>query len=171
MVGKEIVQLYVRDIESTVSRPEKELKGFEKVTLEAGEEKTISFALNKRAFAYYNVQLKDWHVESGVFEILIGKSSREIVLKETVNVESTVAIKKIFTKNSTFGELMAHPVGAEIMKAMSASAPHQDSSESAALGAGAQEMFMGTPMRNAVAMSNGMFTEEMMLAILQQVNQ
>src|SRR4051794_31416877 len=61
--GKEIVQLYVKDLESSVIRPEKELKGFEKVQLQPGEEKMVIFTLDKRAFAYYNVELKDWHVE------------------------------------------------------------------------------------------------------------
>ena len=55
-------------------RPEKELKGFEKVQLQPDEEKTVTFTLDKRAFAYYDVELKDWHVETGEFEILIGKS-------------------------------------------------------------------------------------------------
>jgi len=58
MAGKEIVQLYVKDVKSSVRRPEKELKGFEKVFLNPGEEKTVTFTLDKRAFAYYNTQIK-----------------------------------------------------------------------------------------------------------------
>ena len=54
--GKEIVQLYIHDNQTQVIRPLKELKGFEKVALYPGEEKTVSFALNNRAFAYYNTQ-------------------------------------------------------------------------------------------------------------------
>ncbi|HQE50296.1 MAG TPA: glycoside hydrolase family 3 C-terminal domain-containing protein, partial [Fervidobacterium sp.] len=79
--GKEIVQLYVRDVESKVNRPEKELKGFEKIELAPGEEKTVTFKLDKRSFAYYNTEIRDWYVESGEFEILVGKSSKEIELK------------------------------------------------------------------------------------------
>lgn len=169
MTGKEIVQLYVKDAESTIPRPEKELKGFEKVSLEPGEEKVVIFVLDKRSFAYYNVQLKDWHVETGDFEILVGKSSREILLRKTVHVESTVAIKKILTINSTFGELMSHPIGSEIMKVMEIASPQSDGVGDG-LGAGYQEMFMGTSFRNAIAMSNGAFTEEMLQGILQQVN-
>jgi beta-glucosidase len=78
--GKEIVQLYVRDVESKVNRPEKELKGFEKIELAPGEEKTVTFKLDKRSFAYYNTEIRDWYVESGEFEILVGKSSKEIEL-------------------------------------------------------------------------------------------
>lgn len=86
--GAEVVQLYVQDVESTIYRPVKELKGFKKVFLEAGEEKTVEFTLDSRAFAYYNVLINDWHVESGDFNILIGASSRDIRLTATVNVTS-----------------------------------------------------------------------------------
>ena len=88
--GAEIAQLYVSDVESTIYRPVKELKGFRKVFLKAGEEKEVSITLDKRAFAYYNVKLHDWHVESGDFKILVGASSRDIKLETTIFVESTV---------------------------------------------------------------------------------
>ena len=88
--GAEIAQVYVADLESTVFRPEKELRGFSKVFLKAGEEKEISITLGKRAFAYFNVNIGDWHVESGEFDILVGASSRDIRLSATVSVESTV---------------------------------------------------------------------------------
>lgn len=86
--GAEVVQLYVRDVESTVFMPEKELKGFEKIFLEVGETKTVSFELNKRAFAFYNTAVKDWTVEAGDFEILIGASSRDIRQKAVLSVET-----------------------------------------------------------------------------------
>ena len=88
--GKEIVQLYVHDRESTLFRPEKELKGFEKVALQPNETKTVSFTLDKRSFAYYNIYLKDWHVESGEFEILVGASSADIRFNKLVSIEGTV---------------------------------------------------------------------------------
>ena len=89
--GAEIAQLYVKDAESTVFRPEKELKGFKKVFLAPGEEQTVTLTLDKRAFAYYNVNIGDWHVESGKFEILVGASSRDIRLDAAVQVDSTAA--------------------------------------------------------------------------------
>ncbi|MDY0380065.1 MAG: glycoside hydrolase family 3 C-terminal domain-containing protein, partial [Defluviitoga tunisiensis] len=114
--GKEIVQLYVRDVESKVNRPEKELKGFEKIELAPGEEKTVTFKLDKRSFAYYNTEIRDWYVESGEFEILVGKSSKEIELKETVKVNSTVTIKKKYDRNSTIGDLMEDPEASQVLK-------------------------------------------------------
>lgn len=89
VAGAEISQLYVSDCESTIYRPAKELKGFAKTFLEPGEEKTVTIELSKRAFAYYNVNIHDWHVESGDFAVLVGASSRDIRLEGKVNVQST----------------------------------------------------------------------------------
>ncbi len=86
VAGAEIAQLYVADKVSTIYRPIKELKGFKKVFLQPGEEKEISFELCKRAFAFYNVNISDWCVESGEFDILVGASSADIKLSATVNV-------------------------------------------------------------------------------------
>lgn len=88
--GAEIAELYVADKISTIFRPKKELRAFTKVFLKAGEEKEITLELGKRAFAYYNVNIGDWHVESGEFDILVGSSSRDIKLTASVNVASTV---------------------------------------------------------------------------------
>lgn len=88
--GAEIAQVYVADKDSTIFRPEKELRAFTKVFLKAGEEKEVSLTLGKRAFAYYNTNLGDWHVETGEFDILVGASSRDIKLSTVVNVVSTV---------------------------------------------------------------------------------
>ena len=88
--GAEIAQLYVEDEESTIFRPVKELKGFKKVYLETGEEQKISITLDRRAFAFFNVNINDWCVESGKFNILVGASSRDIRLQSAVNVKSTV---------------------------------------------------------------------------------
>ncbi len=87
--GAEVVQLYVADKEATIYRPEKELRDFAKVTLEAGEEKEVTFNLSKRAFAFFNVNTHDWCVESGEFEIMLASSSRDIRLSATVSVQST----------------------------------------------------------------------------------
>jgi|LSQX01.2.fsa_nt_gb beta-glucosidase len=85
----EVAQVYVRDVESTIYRPEKELKGFKKVYLKAGEEKTVEIELCSRAFSFWNVLANDWTVESGDFEILVGSSSRDILLDAKVKVEAT----------------------------------------------------------------------------------
>lgn len=105
--GKEVVQLYVRDRESSVIRPVKELKGFAKVELQPGERKTVTFRLDKRAFAYYEPQIKDWRVESGAFDILAGASSRDIRLEASIYVESTVNLPWEIHRNTLVGDLLA----------------------------------------------------------------
>ena len=87
--GKEIVQVYVRDIDATVFRPEKELKGFAKVELQPGEETEVQIELNGRSFAFYDVEQKDWVVEAGDFDILVGASSQDIRLSQTIHLTST----------------------------------------------------------------------------------
>ena len=79
--GKEIVQLYVSDIESSVERPTKELKGFEKIALHPSETKTVVFELKEEDFSFYSKTDNSWIVESGVFNILVGSSSRDIRLQ------------------------------------------------------------------------------------------
>ena len=84
--GKEIAQVYVSDLESALPRPLKELKGFSKVSLKAGESKTVSVNLNQRAFQYYEPEKKQWVLETGKFEILVGSSSDNILLKQQIDL-------------------------------------------------------------------------------------
>lgn len=84
--GKEIAQVYVKDVFAMVTRPEKELKGFAKVALKAGESKTVRIKLNARSFAYYNKTIEAWYVENGAFEVLVGASSRDIRLAESIEI-------------------------------------------------------------------------------------
>lgn len=87
--AKEAVELYVKNCESDIIRPIREFKGFDKVNLLPGETKTVTFKLNKRSFAYFDERIMDWAVPSGTYEIEIGKSSRDIVLSQKVNITST----------------------------------------------------------------------------------
>jgi beta-glucosidase len=76
--GKEVVQLYVRDRQASLQRPEKELKAFAKVQLEPGERKTVTLSIARDALAYYDDLAKEWIAEAGEFEVLVGASSRDI---------------------------------------------------------------------------------------------
>lgn len=75
--GKETVQLYIRDLVSSVTRPVKELRGFQQITLEPGEQKEVSFSLEKRDLGFYNKEL-EYVVEPGDFEIMVGNSSDNV---------------------------------------------------------------------------------------------
>jgi beta-glucosidase len=76
--GKQVVQAYVRDLESCVYRPDRELRAFTKVALEPGETTRVELELGHRAFAFWDVEAGDWSVEPGRFEILVGVSSRDL---------------------------------------------------------------------------------------------
>lgn len=115
MAGKEVVQLYVSPEGGEIIRPIKELRAFEKVELIPGETKTVTFQLEKRAFAYWNTKIHDWHVESGKYKVMIGKSVRDIVETKKVELESTVQIPAVYTMNSTLGEIMQNPRAMSIM--------------------------------------------------------
>jgi beta-glucosidase len=84
VAGKEIVQLYVRDVESSADHPDKELRQFTKICLKPGEMKRAEMILTENAFAYYDIHSNAWIVEPGYFEILIGSSSRDIRLQQMV---------------------------------------------------------------------------------------
>ena len=75
--GDEVVQLYVRDVVSSVTRPVKELKGFRRVTLEPGASTTVEFTLDKSAFAFWNEQMQ-YGVEPGEFQIMAGPDSQRL---------------------------------------------------------------------------------------------
>jgi len=81
--GEEIVQLYLRDLVASVSRPVKELKDFQKVSLKAGESKTVKFIIDREKLSFYNTDLQ-WVAESGEFELMIGASSRDIRVHEKI---------------------------------------------------------------------------------------
>ncbi|MFW6269813.1 MAG: beta-glucosidase family protein [Bacillota bacterium] len=116
--GKEIVQLYVTDLDSTVIKPKKELKGFAKVELEPGQEKMIEFELGKRSFAYYNTEINDWFVEGGDYEILIGCSSQDIQLKDQIKVESKIELPVEYTINTNIGDIVSDPAGEKLFNSL-----------------------------------------------------
>jgi beta-glucosidase len=84
--GKEIVQVYVRDVESSVVRPLKELKDFQKVQIAAGNTQTLYFTLTDRDFAFWDAETEDWKVEAGQFEILVGTASNNILASAPLEI-------------------------------------------------------------------------------------
>jgi len=171
--GKEAVQLYVRDIESMVGRPMRELKGFSKVSLLPGEEKDVTFILDKRAFAYYEPKIHDWYVESGMFAIEVGSSSRDIKLSANVEVHSTATLPYVFTADTSMGVAMRHPRGKALMEGTQ---PKEDDSRTAsnrkAMGEGSdgmvQTMMEEMPLRSLA--SFGKMTQEQLDNLIDMLN-
>ena len=113
--GKEIIQVYVHDHESGLVRPPKELKGFAKVELQPGETKTVSIALDFRAFAYYHPKYQQWITEDGEFDILIAASAADIRHTLTATLKSTLELPCLINKESTIREWMADPRSAAVL--------------------------------------------------------
>jgi len=172
MKGKEVVQLYVSKPETKLIRAKKDLKGFVKVELEPGEEKTLTIDLNKRAFAYYNTKIKDWHVESGAYEILVGTSSDDIRLSTQVKIFSTVTVPKKYHRNTTVGELMEDPKAKAIIENLA----QQITSEMGLSDISEENpdiafnMMRYMPLRALINFSKGQFTEEILQGLLEKLN-
>lgn len=96
--GDEVVQLYVCDVVASVSRPVKELKGFRRIRLEAGEKRTVTFKLSADQLAFYDRYMR-LVVEPGTFEVMVGDSSADIRLKGTFEVVGDV---KVVPSNRAF---------------------------------------------------------------------
>ena len=87
--GKEVVQVYVHDMEATVARPEQELKAFTKVEVQPGETKSVQLRLGREAFWYFDAGRHAWRVEAGEFEIRAGRSSRDLPLRSHITVAAS----------------------------------------------------------------------------------
>jgi beta-glucosidase len=85
--GDEVVQLYVKHLNSKVSRPVEELKGFQRVHLKAGEMKTVQIPLPAQRLAYWDISKNNWHVERDSIELRLGASSADIRLQHTLGIE------------------------------------------------------------------------------------
>ena len=127
-----------------------------------------AFTLDKRSFAYYNVALQDWHVESGEFEILIGRSSEDIVLRDTMHVESTVTVKIKVDRNTVVTDLLNDPQRAPIVQGLiqqfqeGMSATLGDLQSMEGMSEMFSEMLKYMPLRSMVTFSQGAFTDEML---------
>ncbi len=113
--GAEVVQVYVEDVESTVARPVRELKGFTKLSLPAGASGTVTLELDQRSFSFWSAQLQRWAVEPGDFTIAVGPSSRDLPLRETVTIDGP-RIAGPLTRDSTLQEWMGDPRGKALIE-------------------------------------------------------
>ena len=113
MAGSEVVQVYVHDVECKFDRPEKELKGFQKVFLQPSEEKTITVSISKADLVGYYMEFGEWITQPGEFDIMVGTSSRDIAFTRRVDVKC----KDPFGWNgrAPIGKIAANPQAVEII--------------------------------------------------------
>jgi beta-glucosidase len=154
--GKETVQLYVAPPKTAKTRrPTKELKGFEKVELDPGEEKTVRFTLGKRSFAYYEERIHDWFVESGDFTILLGSSSADLPLSASVHVTGTDQIPFEVSDILTCGDVWNHAADSSAMDKLINRTMFAGSSDAASLGGDTDRMMRmmldGLPLHSLIS--------------------
>jgi beta-glucosidase len=181
MAGQEIVQLYVHDHEAELVRPVKELKGFVKVSLQPGETKTVTMALDLRAFAFYHPSHKQWITEDGQFDLLIGASATDVRCTQTVTLQSTMDLPSMLDDESTVREWLADPRGkavfepvfqqiaAQTMQAMGGDAEDEPSD---AIGMDMVEFLMDMPLVSVLHFQEALLTvtpEDMVKDLLTQV--
>lgn len=106
VAGREIVQLYVKDLTKAAIRPEQELKNFASVELQPGETKYVEMELTYRSFAWYDTLQNDWYAADGQYEIRIGRSSRDLVDTLTVTMENAEERPLMINEHVMLGDLM-----------------------------------------------------------------
>lgn len=179
--GKTVVQLYVEAPETEVVRPVRELRGFEKIFLEAGEEKTVTFTLDERAFAYWNTLIHDWYAEEGTYKVMIGENADQMCAGEEITVHPTKELPKTYSLNICLGELMRDPKAQAVMGPFmqgmaqnSAAADMAEAQENDTSGAVNQEMMAammeGMPLRQLLSFVPGI-KREMLEQMVDALNQ
>ena len=113
--GKEVVQLYVGQQNSALPRPIRELKGFTKVDLEIGQTKTVTFTLSERDFAYFDSNRNAWVVDSDVFTLEIGSSSRSLEIQVELEVQGRRKPPRALHSGSGFSEIFEHPISTTLL--------------------------------------------------------
>jgi beta-glucosidase len=116
VAGREVVQLYVRDDTASAVRPLKELKGFASVRLQPGQSKTVRMELDARSFQWYNTDIGDWYAATGDYTLLVGTSSRDIRLEQTMRFVSAKALPFTVTQDTQVGDLLRYPAARKFLE-------------------------------------------------------
>ncbi len=173
MAGAEAVQLYIGALDGKVIRPEKELKGFEKVFLEPDDSKEVSFTLGKKELSYYETKLSDWFAATGKYMISIGSSSRDIRLQTEIEYETVTQIPMSVTKDTSIGDLQGNPKAQALFASMQSFTSGASEVDMEALGESGGElaaaMMVEMPLGSLV--SFGVITEEQLQGILTMLNE
>ncbi|MEU8139066.1 glycoside hydrolase family 3 C-terminal domain-containing protein [Streptodolium elevatio] len=145
--GKHVVQVYVATSAGPVRRPARELRAFTKVALEPGESRRVAFTLDRRAFAYYNVEQSGWAVAGGEYTIQIADNAVDVTAEAVLTLPGDAPETQPLTIESSLGEWLAHPVvGPELTARLSTAAPAPKDEEEAEENARLLRMAAPMPM-------------------------
>jgi beta-glucosidase len=145
--GKHVVQVYVATTAGPVRRPARELRAFTKVALEPGESRRVALTLDRRAFAYYDIERADWAVAGGEYTVQIGNNAADIAVEATLSLPGDTPEPRSLTIESSLGDWFAHPIaGPELTARLSAAAPAPQDPEQAEENARLLRMASSMPM-------------------------
>ena len=166
--GKEIVQLYTGKDNSKIKRPLRELRGFKKVTVPAGKSVEVSFVLGLDDFSFYNPTTKRWEHESGIHEIYIGASSRDLAI--VYPIEITEKLIRPITRFAYISDFERTERGQKVLKILldgfkEIMGEGQDTDDAFLIA-----MLKNTPLRKIVEYSRGIFTAETIDKVVTLVN-
>ncbi|MEW1834141.1 glycoside hydrolase family 3 C-terminal domain-containing protein [Microbacterium sp. NPDC079995] len=152
--GKHVVQVYVSTSTGPVRRPLRELRAFEKVVLKPGESRRVDFQLDRRAFAYWDIEVGDWVVPAGAYAVQVCDNASSVVAEETVTLAGDSLVREL-TLESTVGDWFGHPiVGPQLMAGLTASmTPEQ--AEQAQQNPDGLKMVESMPMQQFLVFTNG----------------
>ncbi|MFT4284414.1 MAG: glycoside hydrolase family 3 C-terminal domain-containing protein, partial [Protaetiibacter sp.] len=166
--GREIVQAYVSLPGSAVQRPVRWLGGFASVELDAGETATVDVRIEGRDLAHWHVALDRFVVEPGDYEVAVGGSSRELPLRDEVEVEGE-EVRTPLTMESTLGEVLAHPIAGAIVAEQFAALPMAQT-DTASLGMDMMRMMMSVPIERIVGFAQGQVSREQIAELIDAAN-
>ncbi|MDW6057563.1 fibronectin type III-like domain-contianing protein [Streptomyces sp. FXJ1.4098] len=113
--GKHVVQVYVATTAGRVRRPARELRAFTKIPLRPGESRTVELALDRSAFAYYDIEEGRWTVAPGAYTVQIGESAARIVAEQTITLTGDTATTAL-SLDSAIGDWFAHPIAGPLLR-------------------------------------------------------
>jgi beta-glucosidase len=154
--GKHVVQIYVATATGPVRRPARELRAFTKVSLDAGETRTVELELDRRSFAYWDVELDRWVVPAGEYFVQVCSDAHSVLAEEPVTLAGDSLVREL-TMESTVGDWFAHPVvGPALMEGLAAGMTHEQAAQGAANDDGLK-MVESMPMQQFLAFTSGAF--------------
>lgn len=171
--GKEVVQLYVADLNGTVNRPVKELKGFVKISLMPGETKKAQMQISSRELSFYHEGLNDWYAPTGVYELMVGHASDDIRLSCELTFTTEKMIPLCVTGETTIGELLVDPRTVDTMTKVLSEIQKQSKAEGTSSGEETDNKMMqalldGMPLRSLLLLG---IPGEMVKRIISDLNE
>ncbi|MDQ0733282.1 glycoside hydrolase family 3 C-terminal domain-containing protein [Arthrobacter sp. B1I2] len=164
--GKHVVQVYVATTAGPVRRPLRELRAFTKISLAPGESKQVALTLDRRAFAYWDIELGRWVVPAGTYTVQLCSDASTVVAEQDITLAGDSIIREL-TLDSTVGDWFAHPtVGPALMAGLSASMT-EEQAQQAQENPAQLKMVESMPMQQFLAFTNGAFPPEALQSLME----